>query len=84
LKQKITESQKHEPYENLPKDFIKKDKKFHKHAGMLEHVNKEKHTELVGFYYSKLLESCVDCHSEYASHSFPNLTDDSASEKHHH
>lgn len=84
LKQKITDSQKHELHEKLSKEFIQKDQQFHKYAGMLEHVSKERHIELVGFYYSKLLESCIGCHSEYASSRFPSLTNESAKEEHHH
>ena len=84
LKQKITDSQKHELHQKLPKGFILKDQQFHKDAGMLEHVSKKGHTELVGFYYSKLLESCIACHSEYASHRFPTFTKESAKEAHQH
>ena len=84
LKQKITDSQKHELHEKLSKGFILKDQQFHKYAGMLEHVSEERHTELVGFYYSKLLESCVGCHSEHAGHQFSAFTNESAKEEHHH
>jgi hypothetical protein len=84
LKQKITDVQKHELHEKLPKGFIQKDQQFHKYAGMLEHVSKENHTELVSFYYSKLLESCVGCHSEYASHKFPAFINKVVEKEHHH
>lgn len=84
LNQTITESQKHELHEKLSKDFIAKDQKFHKYAGMLEHVSKAGHTELVGFYYSKLMESCAGCHSEHAQHRFPIFTKTSETEEHHH
>lgn len=94
MKQKITSAQKHELHKKLPKDFIAKDQQFHKYAGMLEHVSEEGHTELVSFYYSKMLESCVGCHSAHATHRFPllknvpakNGSEHHASEKngHHH
>ena len=83
MKQEITEHQKHELFEKLPKDFIAKDKKFHKYAGMLEHVTEENHKELIGFYYSKLIESCVGCHSKYATKRFPSLIEDSSDDGHH-
>ncbi len=73
LKQKITESQKQELHEKLPQDFIEKDKQSHRYAGMLEMVSSDREVELVGFYYTKLLESCVSCHSDYATHRFPGL-----------
>lgn len=84
LKQKITDTQKHELHEKLSKDFLLKDKKFHHYAGMLAHVSKERHTELVGFYYSKLMESCIGCHSEHAKHRFPIFANESAQKGHHH
>ena len=84
LKQKITDTQKHELHKKLSKDFLLKDQQFHKYAGMLEHVSKESHTELVGFYYSKLMESCIGCHSEYAKHRFPIFANESVKKGHHH
>ncbi|MGK0247573.1 MAG: hypothetical protein ACI910_000296 [Oleispira sp.] len=84
LKQKITKSQKHELHKKLSKEFILKDQKFHKYAGMLEHVSKENHTELVGFYYSRMLESCIGCHSEHARHRFPSFTNVPVKKEHHH
>lgn len=84
LKQKITNTQKHELHEKLSNDFLLKDQQFHKYAGMLEHVSKESHTELVGFYYSKLMESCIGCHSKHAKHRFPLFTNEPAKKGHHH
>ena len=84
MKQQITEQQKHELVKKLPKEFFEKDKQFHKYAGMLEHVTEEKHIELIGFYYSKLLNSCVACHSEHATNKFPNFTSKSSEDDHHH
>lgn len=84
MKKKITDEQKHELHKVLPVGFIEKDQKFHKYAAMLEHVSQEKHTELVSFYYSKMLESCLGCHSEYAEHKFPLLSDKTIEKGHHH
>jgi len=84
LKKKITESQKHELHKKLSKSFVEKDQQFHQYAGMLKHVTEEKHVELIGFYYNKLLESCASCHSEHATHRFPALVEISADKKHHH
>ena len=84
MKQKITDAQKHELHKSLPKDFIVKDKQFHKYAGMLQHVSEEGHTELVSFYYSKLLESCVGCHSVHAKHRFPLFGNTVEKSGHHH
>ena len=84
MKQKITAAQKHELHEKLSKEFIEKDQQFHQYARMLEHVSKEGHVELVGFYYSKLMESCVGCHSKHAKHRFPSFTDKVEKKAHHH
>ena|SRR5690554_5509072 len=84
LKQRLSESQKHELHKKLSTDFIAKDEAFHKYAGMLEHVSKAGHTELVGFYYSKLMVSCVGCHSEHAQHRFPIFTKTLEVKEHHH
>jgi hypothetical protein len=84
LKQNITANQKKELGTKLPKSFLKIDQQFHKYAGMLEHVAEEKNTELVGFYFSKLSEVCVACHSEYATHKFPKFNIKSKNESHHH
>ena len=84
LKQKITSEQKQELMSKMPKSFLHLDQKFHEYAGMLEHVAKEKHTELVGFYYYKLTESCVGCHGHFASHKFPKFRVNTAKKDNHH
>jgi hypothetical protein len=84
LKQKISDAQKKELGAKLPKAFIALDKQFHEYAGMLEHVAEEQHTELVGFYYYKLMESCLGCHTQYAQHKFPKLAPKSGHHEHHH
>lgn len=85
LKQKISDAQMHELHQKLPESFLAKDQKFHEYAGMLSHVAHKENSELVGFYYAKLIESCIGCHSEHASHRFPEFENaHSATEGHHH
>jgi hypothetical protein len=71
LKQALTDEQKQELHSSLPVSFIDLDKQFHYLAGMLKHVAEKEKSELVGFYFSKLNESCVGCHAQYATHRFP-------------
>jgi len=71
LKQKLTKAQGKELHSLLPADFIKQDQQFHYLAGMLEHAAKAAKPELISFYYSRMTESCVSCHSSYATHKFP-------------
>ncbi len=73
LEQRLTESQKKELQTVLPAAFIEKDQRFHHLAGMLEHAAKMKDAELMLFYFSKMNESCVSCHSAFAAHRFPAL-----------
>jgi len=84
LKQQITKAQKQELGSKLPKAFIRMDKQFHENAAMLSHVAEQQHTELVGFYYSRLIEACMACHAEYATHRFPKLEGKSTHGKHLH
>ena len=74
LRQSITREQMHELHSSLPPSFLKQDGAFHYYAGMLAHVADNKKLELVNFYFSKLTESCVTCHSEHASHKFPGFS----------
>lgn len=73
LKQNLSKSQVHELHSKLPSSFIVLDQQFHYFAGMLEHVANMEKIELVGFYISKMSETCVRCHTEYATDRFPAL-----------
>ena len=73
LKQSLTEAQVGELHSVLPGEFIKQDQRFHYLAGMLEHAAKKEKSELVNFYFSEMTESCVSCHTAFATHKFPAL-----------
>ena len=74
LKKNLTENQVNELHSVLPHEFVKKDQRFHYLAGMLEHAAKNRNPELINFYFSEMNESCVGCHSVFATHKFPALT----------
>jgi len=74
LKQNLTESQVKELHSVLPPAFIEKDQRFHYLAGMLEHAAENKKAELINFYFSEMNESCVSCHTLFATHKFPALS----------
>jgi hypothetical protein len=84
LKQSLTESQVSELHSLLPPAFIKEDQRFHYLAGMLEHVAKNKKVELINFYFSEMNESCVNCHTLYATHKFPALSPGGKEGEHEH
>jgi hypothetical protein len=74
LKQSLSESQIKELHSVLPHAFIEKDQRFHYLAGMLDHAAKNKKAELINFYFSEMNESCVSCHTLFATHRFPALS----------
>ena len=73
LKQSMTKQQIKELHSKLPRGFIKKDKRFHYLAGMLEHAAQHQKPELVNFYFSEMNEACLECHRQFATHRFPAL-----------
>ena len=73
LKQNLTAEQMDELHAKLPGGFIELDQQFHYLAGMLEHAAKMGKVELVGFYFSRMGEACVSCHTRYATQRFPAL-----------
>jgi len=84
LRQNLTKSQMHELHSKLPIDFLKLDKEFHYYSGMLSHASEMKKTELIGFYFSKMSDTCVTCHSLYATNKFPSFNSKAGSNNHHH
>jgi len=73
LKQSLSEEQMHELHSILPSAFIELDQQFHYLSGMLGHAAEMEKAELVGFYFSKMSEICVSCHTQYATQRFPAL-----------
>lgn len=84
LRQNLTDSQIQELHTKLPAGFIEKDQRFHYSAGMLEHAAKNKKAELINFYFSEMNESCVSCHTKYATHKFPALLPREKKQEHTH
>lgn len=74
LQQNISADQKRTLQHLLPEQFKKLDQAFHHHAGMLAHAAKAKNADVVNFYFYKLSDSCVQCHSNYARSRFPGFS----------
>jgi len=68
----------------LPKHFLNLDEKFHYYSGMLAHVFAKKKPVLISFYFSKMSETCVSCHSLYATKKFPSFKSRAKESKLHH
>ena len=83
LKQSLSKEQMTELHSKLPHAFIKKDQRFHYLAGMLAHAAKNRKPELINFYFSEMNESCVGCHTQFATHKFPALVVKEKSEHSH-
>jgi len=84
LRKNLSKNQMHELHSKLPSVFLELDDKFHYYSGMLSHVSEMKKVELIGFYYAKMSETCVSCHSLYATHKFPSFKSKTRHEAHHH
>jgi hypothetical protein len=69
----LTASQAHELERALPERFKQLDSEFHHRAGALELAAGANDFEVAAFHYSRLLETCARCHSEYATSRFPGL-----------
>lgn len=63
----------------LPADFLRADGEFHATAKKLAEAGQRKDSELQRFYYSRLLDSCVACHSRYVTDKFPGFTGEAPS-----
>lgn len=81
MKQSLTDDQKKQLHDILPEQFVKLDQSFHHYAEMLAHAAKIKNADVVNFYFYKLNDSCVQCHSSYAQAKFSGFAD--LTKKHH-
>ena len=82
LEQKLTTAQRHD-LEQLPEQFKAFDDAFHLRAEKLAHAAKAKDAEAVSFHFSRLLDTCVACHSTYAKTKFPNFRSEGGAEHRH-
>ncbi|MFO8024395.1 hypothetical protein [Thiohalophilus sp.] len=73
FQQKLTAEDRKTLHQALPEDFIRQDKAFHQQAKKLQYAAESQDAELSLFYYSKMVESCVACHRQFATHRFPSL-----------
>lgn len=83
IKQNLTETQARELQQAVSPAFLRLDQSFHSYAGMLAHAAEMKNAEVVNFYFYKLNDACVQCHSQFASKRFPGLFKPQESSEHH-
>lgn len=83
MEKKLTTAQSKELEKALPEQFKQLDAEFHQRAERLGAAATAHDAELVVFHYSRLIESCVRCHSLFASKRFPGFASP-ATQSHHH
>jgi len=71
FKRKLTNEQRAELKEKIPKSFIDTDRSFHTLAGKLANAAEFEEKENVEKYFAKMTQTCVQCHTTYATHRFP-------------
>ncbi len=71
LARALTEQDKKDLTKAAPPEFLALDGQFHVTAKKLSEAALHKDYELQRFYYSRLVDSCQTCHSQYATDKFP-------------
>jgi len=74
MKQELSDEQLKHLHHILPEQFVKLDHSFHHYAGMLAHAAEVKNAELISFYFYKMNDSCIQCHSSYAQSKFTGFS----------
>lgn len=83
MEKQLTPAQAAELEKVLPERFKRLDAEFHQRAESLGAAAAAHDSELVAFQYSRLIESCARCHSEFAGKRFPGF-DSRAPQGHQH
>lgn len=75
MKQSLTEQDKAALMKAVPPAFVALDAKLHEYAARLAHAAEQKDVELETIFFAKMTDTCVSCHSAYASDRFPLLSE---------
>lgn len=71
LARALTEQDKKDLTKAAPPEFLVLDGQFHATAKKLSDAALQKDYELQRFYYSRLVDSCQTCHTQFATDKFP-------------
>ena len=74
MESQLTPAQAKELAQVLPDRFKQLDADFHHRAERLAKAATAHDAEAVAFHYSRMLESCTQCHSAFASERFPGFS----------
>jgi len=75
FKKKLTQEQRKELKDNLPKSFIELDRSFHAIAGKLARSAELGDTEEVEKNFAEMTKTCIKCHSTYATQRFSSFAE---------
>jgi len=75
FKKELTKSQRSELKAKISKEFIAMDSGFHEKAGKLAIAAEFDEKENIQKYFSSMTDSCVQCHSKFATHRFTTFKD---------
>ncbi|HEX7972598.1 MAG TPA: cytochrome c [Thiobacillus sp.] len=84
LEKKLSAAQKRELEHALPAGFKQLDAEFHARAEKLAHAAGARDPELAAFHFSRMVESCIACHSAYAKARFPGFSSTKPAADHRH
>lgn len=73
MDQQMTEEDKQILHDTVPEGFLALDQSFHKLSSDLADAARQEDTGAQLEQFSKLTESCVGCHNQYATERFPGL-----------
>ncbi len=73
LDKKLTARDRHDLEAALPPTFLELDGAFHQLAAKLAESARHRDGELQTYYFSRMLEFCQACHSQYATDKFPGF-----------
>lgn len=76
MKKEMTPSDKEQLINSVPKEFIEKDRAFHKLSANLSNAAKKGNKTLQMEIFTEMVNACVNCHSHHATHRFPEFTEE--------
>ena len=73
MKRSLTKADKKDLMAAVPPAFLKLDGKFHKLAKKLADAATAHDSELERYYFNRMTETCITCHTAYATNRFPGF-----------
>jgi cytochrome c556 len=83
MKQQLTAAHLQE-LQQLPPAFRDLDQSFHGAAGRLAQAAQQQDAQVAGFWFYRLTDGCIACHSRFAANRFPALTTPESAAEHPH